>query len=149
YPAEGTIILDYPIIVRTKDRNLRKAAELFTAELTSDAGRKLVQEHGFRTPDGKGGSLLKPENGVSAKKTAEMPLPDNASINQAARACNRVRMGTRLLALLDISGTMLLPADRTGVSRMDAINNITRAGLRLFPDKAEIGTWVFSDNLRG
>jgi hypothetical protein len=149
YPAEGTIILDYPIIVRTKDRNLRKAAELFTAELTSDAGRKLVQEHGFRTPDGKGGSLLKPENGVSAKKPAEMPLPDNASINKVAQAWNQLRMGTRLLALLDISGTMLLPADRTGVSRMDAIKNITREGLRLFPDKAEIGTWVFSDNLRG
>jgi hypothetical protein len=44
---------------------------------------------------------------------------------------------------------MALPADKTGVTRMRAISDLTVEGLKLFPDKAEMGLWTFSDNLRG
>ncbi|MCT9930888.1 substrate-binding and VWA domain-containing protein [Planotetraspora sp. A-T 1434] len=149
YPAEGTVSLDYPIVITAKSDEVRKAAESFAAELTSASGRKTVQDYGFRTPDGKGGGLLKAENGVSAKKPVELPLPDAATVTKLAQAWRQIKLGTKLLALLDISGTMADPADSTGVSRMRAISGVAQEGLKLFPEKTEIGTWVFSDNLRG
>ncbi|MBP2703100.1 VWA domain-containing protein [Microbispora sp. RL4-1S] len=149
YPTEGTVSLDYPIVVTAKDAAVRKAAQAFATQLTSASARKTVQDYGFRTPDGKGGSLLKPENGVSAKKPADIPPPDTATIAKLSQAWHQIKLGTKLLALIDISGTMALPADSTGVSRMRAISDVGVEGLKLFPDKAAIGVWAFSDNLRG
>ncbi|WP_084517560.1 substrate-binding and VWA domain-containing protein [Microtetraspora niveoalba] len=149
YPKEGTVSLDYPIVITSKDAAVREAAEAFGAELTSAAGRAVVQGHGFRTPQGKGGDALVPENGVKADKPAELALPDGAAVTKLTQAWHQIKLGTRLLALIDISGTMAEPADSTGVSRMRAIGNVAVEGLRLFPDKTEVGTWVFSDNLRG
>ncbi|WP_182900358.1 substrate-binding and VWA domain-containing protein [Microbispora sp. H10830] len=149
YPAEGTINLDYPIIITAKDATTRKAAQALATEVTSPNGRKTVQDYGFRAPDGKGGSLLKPDNGVNAKKPAAIPLPDAATVTRLSQAWHQIKLGTRLLSLIDISGTMALPADKTGVSRMRAISDLTVEGLKLFPDKAEMGIWAFSDNLRG
>ncbi len=54
-----------------------------------------------------------------------------------------------MLSLTDISGTMARPADSTGITRMQAISQVGIEGLKLFPDKTEIGIWVFSDNLNG
>lgn len=149
YPTEGTVSLDYPIIVTAKDTEVRKAAQVFTTELTSAAGQQTVQGYGFRTPDGKGGSVLTTENGVNATNPASLPLPDAATINKLAQAWHQIKLGTKILALVDISGTMALPADTTGVSRMRAISGVAIEGLKLFPDKTNIGTWVFSDNLQG
>jgi Mg-chelatase subunit ChlD len=149
YPTEGTVDLDYPIIVTAKDDTTRQAAKAFTTQLTSATGRKAVQDYGFRTPDGKGGSLLKPGTGVNAAKPAGLPLPNTATVNQLSQAWHQIKLGTKMLALIDISGTMALPADSTGVSRMKAISDISGEGLKLFPDKAEVGIWAFSDNLQG
>ncbi|MEV0973080.1 substrate-binding domain-containing protein [Microtetraspora glauca] len=149
YPAEGTVSLDYPIVITSKDAAVREAAKAFSAELTSAAGRRIVQDHGFRTPQGKGGDALAPENGVNAKSPAELPLPDRATVTKLSQAWHQIKLGTKLLALVDVSGTMALPADSTGVSRMRAIGNVAIEGLKLFPDKAEVGTWAFSENMRG
>ncbi|WP_055479607.1 substrate-binding and VWA domain-containing protein [Sphaerimonospora mesophila] len=149
YPTEGTVSLDYPIVIRAENGAVRKAADAFAAELTSASGKKTVQDYGFRTPEGTGGGLLKPENGVNAKKPAEIALPDQASIDKLAQAWRQIKLGTRLLGLIDISGTMAEPADSTGVSRMKAITDTSIEGLKLFPGKAEVGIWAFSDNLQG
>lgn len=149
YPTEGTVSLDYPIINTAEGGAARKAAQALAAEITSPSGRKTVQDYGFRTPDGKAGGLLKPENGVNAKKPGGLPLPDAATVTRLSQAWHQIKLGTRLLSLLDISGTMALPADKTGVSRMRAIADLMVEGLRLFPEKAEMGIWAFSDNLRG
>lgn len=149
YPAEGTISLDYPMIITAKDATTRKAAQALATEVTSPRGRKTIQDYGFRTPDGVGGGLLKADNGVSAKKPAVIPPPDAATVTRLSQAWHQIKLGTKMLALIDVSGTMALPADKTGITRMRAITDISIEGLKLFPDKAEIGIWAFSDNMNG
>ncbi|GAA0391996.1 hypothetical protein Acor_17840 [Acrocarpospora corrugata] len=148
YPAEGTVNLDYPIVTVVKDGPEAKAAKEFTAELVNAASKKTVQEFGFRTPDGVG-SALTAEQGLNPKAPTALPLPDAKTVVTLAQSWKRVSLGTRLLSLTDISGTMALPADSSGVSRMKAIADVGIEGLKLFPDKTEIGTWIFSDNLNG
>lgn len=148
YPAEGTVNLDYPIVTTAKDPDVVEAAKLFTAELGSAASRKTVQEHGFRSPEGKG-TVLTPETGMQAEAPTALPVPDAATVTKLAQSWKRVGLGTKLLSLTDISGTMARPADATGITRMQAISQVGIEGLKLFPDKTEIGIWVFSDNLNG
>ncbi|GAA0993385.1 substrate-binding domain-containing protein [Acrocarpospora macrocephala] len=149
YPAEGTVNLDYPVVSTIKnDAAATKAAKEFVTELGSAASKKTIQEYGFRTPDGIG-SALTAAQGLNPKAPTALPLPDAKTVTTLAQSWKRVSLGTRLLSLVDISGTMALPADNTGVTRMKAISDVGIEGLKLFPDKTEIGTWVFSDNLNG
>ncbi|MFD0884088.1 VWA domain-containing protein [Streptosporangium algeriense] len=72
-----------------------------------------------------------------------------ATVTGLSRSWSRLNLGTRLLTLLDVSGTMALPVPGTGLTRMRAITRIATEGIKLFPVKSEIGVWEFSTNLDG
>ncbi|MEO3813091.1 substrate-binding and VWA domain-containing protein [Sphaerisporangium sp. B11E5] len=149
YPAEGTISLDYPVLITAKDQATRDAAKAFTTALTSTASRKTIRDNGFRTPDGKPGGAISQANGLNPKAPRALKIPDAETVNELAQAWSRLKLGGRILALLDISGTMALPAVGAPGDRMRLISQTAIEGLKLFPDKTEIGTWVFSTNLNG
>jgi von Willebrand factor type A domain. len=149
YPAEGTINLDYPIVITSKDDEVTRAAAAFKRELTSAAAQQTLQRNGFRTPAGKGGAALDAEHGVSSKAVKSLKMPDATSVTQLSQAWARLKLGARILSLNDISGTMALKPAGTNLTRMQLIARTAIEGLKLFPDKAELGTWSFSTNLNG
>lgn len=149
YPAEGTISLDYPVLITAKDQATRDAAKSFATALTANAARKTIRDNGFRTPDGKAGGAISQANGLNPKAPRSLKVPDAETVNQLAQAWSRLKLGGRILALLDISGTMALPAVGAPGDRMRLISQTAIEGLKLFPDKTEIGTWIFSTNLNG
>ncbi|MGJ6960447.1 substrate-binding and VWA domain-containing protein [Streptosporangium sp. G11] len=149
YPAEGTINLDYPVVVISKDATVRKAAEAFRKELGSEASRKTLQDQGFRTPDGKGGKAISASAGFQAKAPQAIEPPDGKTVARMAQTWSRIKLGSRLLTLLDVSGTMALPVPGTGLTRMQAITRIAVEGMKLFPVKSELGLWEFSTHLNG
>ncbi|MGW4640491.1 substrate-binding and VWA domain-containing protein [Sphaerisporangium sp. NPDC004334] len=149
YPAEGTISLDYPVVVTAKDEQKRQAAKEFTAALTAADAKKTIREYGFRTPDGKAGGAISQANGLNPATPRSLKIPDAATVTRLSQAWSRLKLGGRLLALLDISGTMALPAVGAPGDRMRLIAQTAIEGLKLFPDKTEVGTWVFSTNLNG
>jgi ABC-type Fe3+ transport system substrate-binding protein len=149
YPAEGTISLDYPIVVTAKDQATRDAAKAFAAALSGADAKKTIHEYGFRTPDGKGGSAISQANGLNPATPRSIKVPDATSVTKLSQAWSRLKLGGRLLALLDISGTMALPAVGAPGDRMRLIAQTATEGLKLFPEKTEIGTWIFSTNLNG
>ncbi|GAA3421406.1 substrate-binding and VWA domain-containing protein [Streptosporangium vulgare] len=149
YPAEGTINLDYPVVVVAEDAAVRKAAEAFRKELGSEASRKTLQEQGFRTPDGKGGKAISGSAGFQAKAPQAIEPPDGKTVASMSQTWSRIKLGTRLLTLLDVSGTMALPVPGTGLTRMQAISRIAVEGMKLFPAKSEMGLWEFSTHLNG
>lgn len=150
YPKEGALALDYPIVIATKDPEVGRAAALFQEELGSAESVRVLQRHGFRTPSGQADAgTLTAADGVSAKAVRALKAPTAANVTQVAQAWSRLKLGVRILALIDISGTMALSPEGTNLTRMQLIAQTTIEGLKLFPDKAEIGTWVFSTHLDG
>ncbi len=149
YPAEGTINLDYPVVVTAEDAAVRKAAEAFRKELGSEASRKTLQDQGFRTPDGKGGKAISGSDGFQAKAPQAIEPPDGKTVARMSQTWSRIKLGTRLITLLDVSGTMALPVPGTGLTRMQAISRIAVEGMKLFPAKSEMGLWEFSTHLNG
>ncbi|MEU7001211.1 substrate-binding and VWA domain-containing protein [Nonomuraea sp. NPDC046570] len=149
YPVEGTLSLDYPIMVTAKDPTAVKAAAAFQKQLGAESARKTMRDYGFRSPDGKSGSALSTDRGFSAAAPAALEPPDGKAVASMAQSWSRLNLGTRLLALLDVSGTMVLPVPGTTMNRMQAIGKIAGEGLGLFPASSEIGVWAFSTLLQG
>ncbi|MEU8245960.1 substrate-binding and VWA domain-containing protein [Nonomuraea sp. NPDC048916] len=149
YPAEGTLSLDYPIMIVAKDPGVRKAASAFQQELATESARKVLRGQGFRTPDGKAGDTLSKEKGFNPATPEALPAPDAKTVASMAQTWSRLNLGTRMLSLIDVSGTMALPVPGTNMTRMQAISKIASEGLGLFPADSEIGQWAFSTHLNG
>ncbi|MEU0517223.1 substrate-binding and VWA domain-containing protein [Streptosporangium sp. NPDC006007] len=147
YPAEGTLNLDYPMVITTRNTAARGAAEAFQKELGTEAARKILRAEGFRTPDGQGGTAVAGTGGFQAEAPKTLETPDAATVARLSQSWSRLNLGTRLVTLLDVSGTMALPVPGTGLTRMQAITKIAVEGMRLFPVKSEIGFWEFSTHL--
>ena len=149
YPKEGTLSLDYPVTVLAKDPQTVKAATDFKRELSSEASAKTLREAGFRGVDGKAGKALAEADGFDEDTPAPLDPPDGPTVARVVQTWTRLNLGTRLLTLLDVSGTMALPVPGTGMTRMQAINKIATEGLALFPPGSEMGLWTFSTHLDG
>ncbi|SET20765.1 substrate-binding domain-containing protein [Nonomuraea wenchangensis] len=149
YPEEGTLSLDYPVTILTKDAATLKAAASFKKELSGDSAKKILREAGFRSADGKAGDNLSKEKGFAQETPQALTPPDAATVTRMVQTWSRLNLGTRLLTLLDVSGTMALPVPGTGMTRMQAINKIATEGLALFPADSELGLWTFSTHLDG
>lgn len=149
YPGEGTLSLDYPVTVVTKDPEVLKAAAAFSKELTTESAQRVLRGQGFRGPDGDAGEVLTTAKGFTPSPPKALPAPDVKTVATMTQTWTRLNLGTRLLTLLDVSGTMALPVPGTNLTRMQAISKIATEGLSLFPADSEIGVWKFSTHLDG
>ncbi|KAB8193451.1 VWA domain-containing protein [Nonomuraea phyllanthi] len=149
YPKEGTLSLDYPVTILTKDPEVLKAAEDFKQDLATEKSKKTLRNAGFRDTEGKAGDVLSKDAGFASESPAALEPPDGATVSRMVQIWSRLNLGTRLLTLLDVSGTMALPVPGTGMTRMQAINKIATEGLGLFPADSELGLWSFSTHMDG
>ncbi|SDM68312.1 substrate-binding domain-containing protein [Nonomuraea jiangxiensis] len=149
YPKEGTLSLDYPVTILAKDPSVIKAATDFKQDLATDSAQKTLREDGFRGTDGSAGAALSKDKGFTPDTPPALDPPDSATVARMVQTWSRLNLGSRLLTLLDVSGTMALPVPGTNMTRMQAINKIATEGLGLFPADSELGLWSFSTHLDG
>ncbi|PZG16785.1 ABC transporter substrate-binding protein [Nonomuraea aridisoli] len=149
YPKEGTLSLDYPVTILTEDPSVLKAAADFKQALATESAKQTLRAAGFRTDEGKAGEVLTKAKGFDPESPAALDPPDGATVARVVQTWSRLNLGSRLLALLDVSGTMALPVPGTGMTRMQAINKIATEGLALFPPDSDIGLWSYSTHLDG
>ncbi len=147
YPDGGSV-LDYPLVVLTDDEVAKANAELLLQAVSSPAWAKLVQAAGFRAADGSAGPELATQAGVepSAGRTA---LPaDPRAVQEAVRVFDAITAGSRLLAVVDVSGSMGTRVPEVpGRTLMDLAVGAAGNGLGLYPDDASVGLWAFSTNM--
>ncbi|MFG2000345.1 substrate-binding domain-containing protein [Spirillospora sp. NPDC048911] len=149
YPTEGTIVLDYPYARVTHDRGQGKAADAFGRFLGEQTTRELLINAGFRTPEGRAGTALDPKLGFAPEPPKRIQLPDSASAVKIREMWNRMRLGARLLDVLDVSPSMRQKVPGTSTSRLTALSRQIQQSLQLTPDFVEIGLWEFATRLDG
>jgi hypothetical protein len=88
-PGEGTLMLDHPYAVTTKDPRRRDAAEAFQAALGTRSARDIQQRAGFRTPDGTLASAYAREYGLAEKAPKALRLPTRKEIDAALSSWKR------------------------------------------------------------
>jgi von Willebrand factor type A domain len=163
YPADGTVLLDYPF-VRLPARSGRgddaegsasadsvaKAAtaraqllDSFAAAARNDTKR--LAADGFRATDGTGELDIA---GLAAEPPAADAQLDTAAQLEILRAWGVLTLRSRMLAVIDVSGSMEEPAEN-GLRRIDIFQQAAIGAMEKFSGEVELGVWVFSTARNG
>jgi hypothetical protein len=147
YPAEGSPVLDYPVVrVGEQSGQLRPAVDAVVRRLTSQTARDAVARAGFRGADGAAF-----EGAGEATGTRE-EVPETLGVDPAAAQELLARLASlavpsRLLAVVDVSTSMEAPVgDGT---RATLARDSAKSALQLFPPNTAIGLWFFAVELEG
>ena len=148
YASEGGFAFDFPFVVLTSDQSRRDVATQVLESLQDQTGRQILSEAGFRTPDGVAGPALQNAAGLDASRERAGKAPTAKAVRAAVDSYVRVNRPTRLLAVLDVSGSMGRPVPGTGGStRLDLAIRASVAGLAVYTDETAVGLWTFSTHL--
>lgn len=147
-PQAGTISLDYPWLVnRALPADRRALAATAVTALQSDAGHAAIAKAGFRTADRASGPAI---DGTSAAAYTELPAPTAEDRSGALEQWDILRTDMRMLAILDVSGSMKQPGKGTrGMTRAKVTEEAAVTALQILPAGSRIGAWVFSTDQRG
>jgi hypothetical protein len=143
--------LDYPYAVMPGiDPELATAAHDLLGALTGSGYRDLLAQHGLRGPDGTPGTGLTLGPGAPPGPIQAAPAADPNLIQQTLSTWTAVTQPGRILAVLDVSGSMLEPVPTApGLNREQVTVRAAQGGLRLFDDNWAVGLWIFSTKMDG
>ncbi|MCU1430025.1 MAG: hypothetical protein JWL83_4025 [Actinomycetia bacterium] len=154
YPKEGTLFSDSPFIVLKApwvNATQREGAARFQAFVKRPDAQRTVLRAGFRpgNPSVPVGSPIVAANGVDPNEPQtllEVPQPTVLSALLDRWAADRKR--ARVLLLLDISGSMGEPGNKTtGETKLDLAKSATINALSQFEPDDQVGLRVFSTDL--
>jgi len=150
YPEPASPGLDYPYVVGSglSEAVNQSAARFLSALQSPDAVRALTAA-GFRTPSGGTGPAFPAGEGISTDIVAPVPLPDAGAVAQTVIMWSTLTLPSRLLAVVDVSGSMGDDVPGTGQTRLQLTLSAAQQGLGLYSDDSQIGLWAFSTNLDG
>jgi Ca-activated chloride channel homolog len=138
-----TPILEYPLVNRSTTPPGSVGA--IRAALVSEDGRQALRQAGFRTPDD-----LEPVIPVgppaAVMRPASTPPADSTLANQVWRA---ITTPTRLLTVIDTSGSMNASAGPGLSSRIQVAAQAATGAIALLADQNSVGLWTFSTRQRG
>ncbi len=146
-PDKGTLSFDYPWMVNPElEGELRDAVDSAQAELGTLEVREALTKAGFRTSDGEQGPTIDGEE--AAEFTELEPLSSSERVD-AVDQWDTLRTDMRMLALIDVSGSMRRESPTPGLSRWEVTQGSLENGLKILPDGSQVGAWVFSSERKG
>lgn len=141
-PKEGAGELTYSWVTPKKSDAPKKALNALRQQLLSPEGRSQMVQSGLRVP----GAIPPRSTGVPQKvRTIRYPTLDQSQ--GAQRAWVSLRKDARMLVLIDVSGSMILPSE--GDTRVGALIKMADGAMDGLPKETSIGAWVFSTDLDG
>jgi hypothetical protein len=149
YAAPGGTPFDYPFTTLRAEGPREATADRLLAALGSPRGQQVLRDAGFRGTDGAGAGLTA-DRGVDGTQPSPVAVPDTATAAELLSTFDAVRRDARLLAVVDVSGSMAEPVPGAGGStRLDLALRAAAAGMQLYPDSTEVGLWSFSEDVSG
>ena len=148
YPAEGTYQLSFPYVITTANRLTLAAAKAFGSALTSAYATAYVHYEGFRSGTG-AASAWPGWYGLTSTEPHLLRQPGPARTLRALHAWHVLGLGSRFLALNDVSGAMNVRVSPGGPTLEQVLGSTSAAGMTRFPDSTQMGLWVFASHLQG
>ncbi len=145
-PAEGAGTLSYtwvPLPGPDQGVGMQSALAALRDELTGPDAAADLRASGFRSPEGQDPPDVP---GVPAE-LPPAPPPTTAAANAVLTTWHTVVVDMRMLAVIDVSGSMLQPVgDQT---RIALAAGSAEAAMQIFPPTSQVGLWVFSTDHPG
>jgi von Willebrand factor type A domain-containing protein len=162
YLNPGPPPLDYPFAIMPEvDPQKAAVAAALHTQLQSASFKNALAATGLRSPDGSAGAGFSAPLGApaaspavstgatSAGGTAAAGL-DATTLSQALGSWNAITQPGRVLAVFDVSGSMLKPVPTAGgLNRARVTQLAAKAGLSMFNDRWAVGVWLFSTDMKG
>jgi hypothetical protein len=142
YPAEGSLEVSYPYLLTTSQPLLQAAADRFGELLRSAYAASYVRYLGFRSGDGAAGRWPA-WYGLARSGPRLLGQPTPAQVRSALHSWQRLRLGPRALALVDISSMMAAATTPGGPDLEQVLAPGAGSALGLFPDGTQLGLWTF------
>jgi ABC-type molybdate transport system substrate-binding protein len=150
YPEPASPSLDYPYLVTAgRSGQTSAAAQRFLSILQSPEASQALTRAGFRTASGSTGAGFPAGSGLRPGIVAPVPLPAAKAVAQTVGVWATLTLPSRLLALIDVSGSMSELVPGTNLSRMQVTISASLQSLGLYADNSAIGLWTFSTHLDG
>jgi len=163
YLDPSPLALDYPYAIMPEvDLQKSAAATALHQQMQSATFKNALATAGLRAPDGSAGSGFAPPTSApeaspaisaGADKSAGGAAasgPDAGTLSQALGSWAAITLPGRVLAVFDVSGSMLKPVPTAGGATRAAVTQAAaRGGLDLFDDKWAVGVWLFSTDMNG
>jgi Ca-activated chloride channel family protein len=144
YPKDGTMVADHPYAILKAEwvtDPQRSAAQGFLKWLQAPARQQTFLDAGFRDSHGHAAPNLGLGNGiVSAGPALILKPPAPAVLDLVRKSWENVRKRSRLLLVLDISGSM-------DGAKLDQVKAAGAAALKVFSPDDQVGLWAFSDQI--
>jgi hypothetical protein len=153
YLNPGPPGMDYPYAVlpgATPD--VASLAEQLRSALTGTDFHNRLAALNLRGPDGTFGTGASPGPGAPAALPVAQggTAVDAKLVEQVLSTWSAVTQPGRLLAVIDVSGSMLTPVPTAGnLTREQVTVKAAAQGLSLFDDNWAVGLWIFSTNMDG
>lgn len=156
-PGLGSPELDYPYVLTTSNSRysaatfqLRSAAALAFGQMLvhNSYATSVLRFDGFRTA-GDVPDRFPASYGMDNQLLQVAPPASASEAPASLQTWNKLAIGSRDLALIDISSAMSKPASQAGMSLELELTKTASIGLSFFPDTANIGLWEFAANLHG
>jgi Ca-activated chloride channel homolog len=153
YPTDastelGSPELDYPYVLTTSSHLRLAAANLFGQMLRGRYAAAVIRYAGFRSASGVP-DVFPASFGLNAQLLQDASPASASEAQTVAEVWGKLALGSRDLALIDISAAMRKPASPGGPSFEQELDQTASLGLTLFPDTTEMGMWEFADHLAG
>ncbi len=156
YLDPAPLALDYPYAVLPGiEQSRSNVAARLLEELQGGEFRNRLAADGLRTAEGRttdGFALpsAAPMPTATPAPTATERAAAAAAVEKALSSWIAVTLPARMLAVIDISGTMGAKVPSAGnMTRIDLTLEAARRGVGLFDDSWAVGLWVFSTELDG
>jgi Ca-activated chloride channel homolog len=136
----GSPELDYPYVLTTSKATALQGATDFGNYLQTDYAKTAIRYYGFRSSDGVP-DAMPASAGLSSQplQLASAPGAPEAAAN--LQVFQKLGLGSRDLALIDVSGAMNQPAGVGTVTLEQELSATASRGLGLFPDSTSMGLW--------
>ena len=156
YPREGTVAMDHPLVRVVRDGEppeVGAAADAVEVVLRSASATATFQAAGFRAPDGTFDLTSSfssatpgtgPLSGIDPARPTLVTLPLVEQATEVLRTWSAVTLDVRMLALIDVSGSMDAGSGAAGRTRIELARDAARTALQLYPDTTDVGLWAFS-----
>jgi len=141
------------VVLSTTTGERRAASERFLDRLLDPATDTHLHTRALRTARGEAGNGFPgglPGGAQPVPPVVEpLQLPPATELDALLATWTGVNRSARLLAVIDVSGSMNARVPGTNLTRIDATAQAAQQGMGLFKDTTDIGLWVFSTNLDG
>ncbi len=145
YATEGAFAFNYPVVrVRAAEtpNSLDVAAQHFEDYLRRPESVEAFLADGLRNAAGESKGLA-PEMGVKGEVPASLGEPQYAEAAALLKTLSALSLDARLLAVMDVSGSML-ELTPEGESRIELASAAAKQAIGLFQPTSEVGLWAFS-----